>query len=1511
MEIKFLHKIKSYLFSKILFIVCSWATINSNVNAQVNFATTDYEIEAKTNKIVSGDFDNDGNLDIILDVFYGTHLYFLKGNPNGIFNNKIEVLTGLVGDNSRNGDIVTGDFNNDGNLDLAFHNQTTLPYTNKIVTIFGTGTGTFTNKKEYSYNEVLSENLNLADFNSDGVLDLVFYSTERDFSINPTSFSKIYVMTGNINGTFNPALIYNFQNTIDDISLFNSKNIVGDFNGDSKPDLAFIINHSSPLGGKKHSLCLLFGNGMGSFTNKVFYNILNESVFVLPEIAKGDFNKDGIDDIALANNGINVFMSNRITGFLNYFIDEYNLKKSISVADINNDGNLDILAGTGCTSIFTGNGMGNFTENPYKIEGNLNVMLSADFNKDGKTDIGFGSRLIFKTLLNKLGEPDLSSIIVAKQPTGSGNTLTITGYSLGATTSVAFIGSNSFVSPTFVNNNTVVVNVPADAVNGPFQIFSGCRTTSGVYKKPKLSIIVSGTSTKLYGQSNPVFTTAITGLIGNDAPTITYQTTALLSSPIGSYTVTPVLNGIDISDYDVTLTPFTLTILPVPITITATDSRTKIYGTINPVFTSAITGLVGLESFTVAYNTVATTASTPGIYPVTATLTGLGIQNYLPTIISPPLTITPVQLTLSPAVAAASRFKVYGSTNPEFITEVIGVVGTDVIDINYSTIANNLTKPGIYSVIPIITGPSAANYTMLSPALTITPAPVSVTVLTPVGGLVKAYGAPNPLFTSSVIGLIGTDDLTIVYNTASNNLTGVGTYAVTPELSGTALAYYTLAVVNPSVITITPAPLTVTVLAPVGGLSKVYGSANPVFTSKITGLVGTDILTVTYNTLVNNFSGVGTYTVSPELNGTALPNYSVLAVPSLITVTPAPLSVAVVTPVGGLTKIYGTANPIFTSQITGLVGTDTLTVTYNTAATNITNVGTYNVIPQLAGTALPNYSLSGVLPSVITITPATLTVTASDSRTKVYGAANPVFASTINGLVGTDNLAINYTTTANNLSGVGTYAVNTTITSAKLANYNLALTSPALTITPAPLTVTASDSRTKVYGTANPVFASTVTGLIGADKVNVAHTTIATNNTLVGTYPVTTAVTGAALNNYALAVNSPVLTITPAKLTVSTCSFSKVYGTANPKFNGSITSGIVGNDKVTVTTYSTANNLSDVGNYSLFATLAGISAANYYVAPITGKFTINKANLKIKITQNYTRQYGQNNPIFTGLVTGLVPNDGATVAYNTTANRLSAEGVYPVVATLTGTAAKNYQTTVENATITILPRRYEAEVAQLTGNALVANAKANFSATGYVTGYTANGAGTNFTNVNTLKTGTYSVRLGYNNSSCGGKKVAVYVNGIRVLTPTLSSSNNWIEMELQLDLLAGNNSIKFQKDSNTDEGNFNLDYITVPSTTIVKKPKQCDNVETDLLTQSVKPTEINIYPNPAINSFTVDLPTKNTKITVVNLQGKVMKVINEKNNQSFIDSQNWTSGMYILKIQTDAETIIKKVMIQK
>jgi 6-phosphogluconolactonase (cycloisomerase 2 family) len=387
-------------------------------------------------------------------------------------------------------------------------------------------------------------------------------------------------------------------------------------------------------------------------------------------------------------------------------------------------------------------------------------------------------------------------------------------------------------------------------------------------------------------------------------------------------------------------------------------------------------------------------------------------------------------------------------------------------------------------------------------------------------------------------------------------------------------------------------------------------------------------------------------------------------------------------------------NPPLTYTLSGFVNGDTSAVVTGTAACTTTAVATSPIglypVTCTAGTlAAPNYTIvlsNGTSSnSTLSVIPAPLQVVVAN-QTRTYGAADPAFTGTITGIQNGDAISATYASTDTATSPVGTYPIQPTLTGT-LSNYNVIITNGVLTITGAPLTVTAANAS-RVYGDPNPTFTGSIVGLQNSETISVAYISAATQTSPVGSYAIVPVVTDPnnVLGNYILAIVNGTLTITQAPLTAAAVSTSRVYGDPNPAFTGVLT-GLKNGDNITATFVSAATPASPVGVYAITPVFNDPNnlLPNYAVTS-TGTLTITPAPLTVAAA-NASRVYGDPDPAFNGTLTGLKNNDPITATFVSAATPASPVGTYaitPVLSDPNGLLG-NYTVTSTNGTLTVTP----------------------------------------------------------------------------------------------------------------------------------------------------------------------------------------------------------------------------------
>ena len=300
----------------------------------------------------------------------------------------------------------------------------------------------------------------------------------------------------------------------------------------------------------------------------------------------------------------------------------------------------------------------------------------------------------------------------------------------------------------------------------------------------------------------------------------------------------------------------------------------------------------------------------------------------------------------------------------------------------------------------------------------------------------------------------------------------------------------------------------------------------------------------------------------------------------------------------------------------------------------------------------------------------TVTVQLSAPSTEVYGSGTLTASFTASGSTPTGTVAFSaggaVLGTSTVTSGTATFSIGSLPvgTDNFVATYSGDSTYPSVTSAPVAVTITplalvaTVNSVIFSYGQPVPTITGTLTGVLSQDngKVSPVFATTATSTSPVGSYPVTVSLAGPAAGNYTVqlaaqgASGSPV-TVMPAPLTITAANATRIYGTANSAFSGTVT-GQQNGDTFTESFTTTAVLSSNAGTYSIVPSVTGASLGNYTVVPVTGTLTISKAASAITFStaQTSTGQgYGvlltaTVAPTTSGVPTGSVQFlDGSTV----------------------------------------------------------------------------------------------------------------------------------------------------------------------------------------------------------------------------------------------------------------------------
>jgi len=329
--------------------------------------------------LVAGDFNHDGNMDLAVNCTGFDVVAILFGDGQGGF-----VLGGHFPTDTLTKGLQVGDVNRDGNLDLV--SATNWGY-DEIV-LLGDGVGSFHFPTPPCEIDGDGEPVRvlLRDFNNDGKLDIF---------VNAPDDNKVVLYFGDGRGNFPGPNI-----EIEDVTQPYGMD-AGDLNRDGKLDAAVCGVSNTP---GQSVVTVMLGDGTGGFTNSTY------AVGDLPSSVKiGDLNNDGIPDLVVAGalpgnatgNYISTFLGNGRGVFAlaqTVQVGEGNLKGDIALGDLNEDGNLDVaFPKTGSqiphqhsTSefIFFGDGHGQLSAGPVlTVEEEPHSVIAVDVNHDGHLDL--------------------------------------------------------------------------------------------------------------------------------------------------------------------------------------------------------------------------------------------------------------------------------------------------------------------------------------------------------------------------------------------------------------------------------------------------------------------------------------------------------------------------------------------------------------------------------------------------------------------------------------------------------------------------------------------------------------------------------------------------------------------------------------------------------------------------------------------------------------------------------------------------------------------------------------------------------------------------------------------------------------------------------------------------------------------------------------------------------------------------------------------------------------------
>lgn len=431
--------------------------------------------------ITTGDFNNDGILDLAEANNISNDVYVFTGDGTGILS-FATFITLPSGAQPRS--LTVGDFNGDGNADLAIANTAG----GSMSIALGNGAGFFDTPKSFGINaaSLFPNAIASADFDKDGKADLVT-GNSADASIflmfTPpviTSISPTHGYPGatiTINGdNFNPGGANDIY--FGAVKVTANANAIGTSITVNVPAGATSVTPIIVRNNANNLQASSLASATPYFVSSLPVSNLSPANYVKTtystnnpiSVAAADFDNDGYVDLAVPDTGFKniTLLKNDGSGlFTNPWaalvpsVNVINLK----AADINGDGNADLIgASTSNTqlSLFLGNGNGSFTHlsDINGVTGNGAGLAIGDVDNDGVSD------LITTYTGDQLSvlKGDGSGNFV----TGTGSPYTIVGANVPGAVVTADFNNDTYVDIAVTNSNASNIYILLNNQDGTF-----------------------------------------------------------------------------------------------------------------------------------------------------------------------------------------------------------------------------------------------------------------------------------------------------------------------------------------------------------------------------------------------------------------------------------------------------------------------------------------------------------------------------------------------------------------------------------------------------------------------------------------------------------------------------------------------------------------------------------------------------------------------------------------------------------------------------------------------------------------------------------------------------------------------------------------------------------------------------------------------------------------------------------------------------------------------------------
>jgi len=432
---------------------------------------------------VAGDFNEDGNLDVLGSIIFPNdtgmaQIYF--GQGNGTF------TIGPMYAVARKFKLAAADFNRDTHTDMAltyaFNDYDTLYH---VAIYFGDGTGGMTLSQDIlarsgiGWGSIPATEIRASDLNADGFTDLVWldYMPMAMLNDHTGRFDSVLVSTAWLMGEYME---------------------LGEFNGDTFPDVALVYGNRFPLA---WNVKIGLGQGDGTFSfHEMYEEVLGKQS---NSISVGDFDGDGVLDVIAGNDYSDATLL-RGTGDGNF--REYTRYQAggmyLTPINLNTDGYMDLVSGgrlfATTVAATYGVAVGLNAPEVYPAKGFGLLVATGDINNDDYLDIVMSHKLT----------GDLLSIFLGRAQGGFDTAFTVPVTREALALALGDLNGDAF-------DDLVVGSLPGQ--NGHLEVLLG--SASG--QLTHLSDMFNGSATVIWGRGVALADVNLDGTLDIISPTPT------------------------------------------------------------------------------------------------------------------------------------------------------------------------------------------------------------------------------------------------------------------------------------------------------------------------------------------------------------------------------------------------------------------------------------------------------------------------------------------------------------------------------------------------------------------------------------------------------------------------------------------------------------------------------------------------------------------------------------------------------------------------------------------------------------------------------------------------------------------------------------------------------------------------------------------------------------------------------------------------------------------------------